>query len=251
MTDCLLLDNAGERPTREARRESRAGEGLADGLTLSAMLTAIALMLGGCASLDGVAIAQPTTIRPQPTPALPAADGAIFHAANYQPLMEDRRARNVGDILTININEKLVASKTAASNTTRKGGNSFTVPTVAGLPGKSFHGAALSANSDSTFEGKGDSAANNVFTGTISVTVIEVLPNGNLKVAGEKQIGINQGSEYVRLSGVVNPTTIVAGNVVSSTQIADARLEYRGRGYIDEAQTMGWLQRVFLSVLPF
>jgi flagellar L-ring protein precursor FlgH len=70
-------------------------------------------------------------------------------------------------------------------------------------------------------------------------------------VSGEKQIGINQGSEFIRLSGVVNPTTILAGNVVSSTTIADARLEYRGTGYIDEAQTMGWMQRVFLSVLPW
>ena len=83
------------------------------------------------------------------------------------------------------------------------------------------------------------------------MTVIEVLPNGNLVVSGEKQIGINTGSEFVRLSGVVNPTTILAGNVVSSIQVADARLEYRGTGSVDEAQTIGWLARVFQSVLPF
>jgi flagellar L-ring protein precursor FlgH len=81
--------------------------------------------------------------------------------------------------------------------------------------------------------------------------VIQVLANGNLVVSGEKQIGINQGTEYVRFSGVVNPATIMAGNVVSSTQVADARLQYRGTGVVDEAQTMGWLARFFLSVLPF
>ncbi|MGH8672017.1 MAG: flagellar basal body L-ring protein FlgH, partial [Burkholderiales bacterium] len=91
----------------------------------------------------------------------------------------------------------------------------------------------------------------NAFTGTMSVTVIEVLANGNLLVSGEKQLALNQGTEYVRFSGVVNPTSITGGNTVSSTLVADARLEYRGTGYIDEAQTMGWLARFFLSFLAF
>ena len=180
-----------------------------------------------------------------------AANGAIFQAAAYQPLFEDRRARNVGDTLTININEKLNASKTASTNADRKGASAFNLADVQ-YGGKSvLKGAAIKADSDLSFKGGGDSGANNVFTGTITVTVIEVLPNGNLVVSGEKQIGINTGSEFVRLSGVVNPVTIIAGNVVSSIQVADARLEYRGTGSIDEAQTMGWLARVFQSVLPF
>ncbi|MDP1935016.1 MAG: flagellar basal body L-ring protein FlgH, partial [Nitrosomonas sp.] len=83
-----------------------------------------------------------------------------------------------------------------------------------------------------------------------TVTVIEALPNGNLVVSGEKQIGINQGQEFIRLSGVVNPVHIMA-NTISSTQVADARVEYRANGYLDEAQTMGWLSRFFLSVTPF
>ncbi len=109
----------------------------------------------------------------------------------------------------------------------------------------------LTTGSSNTFAGKGDSASNNVFTGTITVTVIEVLNNGNLLVSGEKQIGINQGSEIVSFSGVVNPTMISAGNTVSSTQVADARVEYRGNGYMDEAQKMGWLHRIFMSINPF
>jgi flagellar L-ring protein precursor FlgH len=109
----------------------------------------------------------------------------------------------------------------------------------------------LDANSANKFDGKGGATNNNDFTGTITVTVIEVLANGNLVVSGEKQIGINQGSEFIRFSGVVNPSTITNGNSVSSAQVADARIEYRASGYIDEAQVMGWLARFFLTFLPF
>ena len=119
------------------------------------------------------------------------------------------------------------------------------------LPLKTLQGITVEGSGSTSFEGKGDTAADNAFTGTITVTVIEELLNGNLVVSGEKQIGINRNSETIRLSGVVNPTTILAGNTVSSTQIADARIEYRGSGAIDSAQAMGWLARFFLSVLPF
>jgi flagellar L-ring protein precursor FlgH len=104
---------------------------------------------------------------------------------------------------------------------------------------------------DSTFGGKGGANANNTFNGTITVTVNQVLVNGNLHVVGEKQIAINQGTEFIRFSGVVNPRTISGSNSVTSTQVADARIEYVGNGYINEAQTMGWLQRFFLNVSPF
>ena len=218
------------------------------------------LAIAGCKTTDAlrvVEVYQPMSVRPAPPVPLTAGphSGAIFqpqHAAyaNYQPLFEDRRARNVGDTLTIIINEKVAASKRATTAADRKGAMSFVVPEIK-LGTKSYPGGSIKADSKNEFEGGGDSAANNVFTGSIAVTVLEVLPNGNLIVAGEKQIGINQGSEFIRLSGVVNPTFILTGNQVSSTTVADARLEYRGSGYIDEAQTMGWLARVFQSVMPF
>lgn len=217
------------------------------------LLAAALLVLGGCAAITPqVDVRQPTTALP-PAPAYaPVNDGSIFQAdGRFQPLFEDRRARRVGDTLVIDINEKLNASKKVSTSASRTGKVGFGVPAVVGLPGKSFQGANLDASSSNTFEGDGGSDANNVFTGTIAVTVIQVLANGNLVVSGEKQIGINQGTEYVRFSGVVNPATIMAGNVVSSTQVADARLQYKGTGVVDEAQTMGWLARFFLSVLPF
>jgi flagellar L-ring protein FlgH len=225
------------------------------------VLALVALALAGCKTagdaLRVVEVHQPLSIRPSaaPVPAAAPANGAIFQPqhvayAHYQPLFEDRRARNIGDTLTININEKVAASKRATSASDRKGGMSFVVPEIQ-IGSRAYPGGSIKADSKNEFEGGGDSAANNVFTGAIAVTVIEVLPNGNLVVAGEKQIGINQGSEFIRLSGVVNPTFILAGNQVSSTTVADARLEYRGSGYIDEAQTMGWLSRVFQSAMPF
>ena len=216
------------------------------------------MLLADCASTPPASVHQPMSARPAPPPQATQPNGAIYQAQyagqtgySYRPLFEDRRARAVGDVLTININETTAASKKSGSTAARTGSNDMSVTGLAGLPGKGLLGSNLAASSASTFEGKGDSASNNAFTGIITVTVIEVLPNGNLLVSGEKQIGINQGSEFVRFSGVVNPATVSPANAVSSTQVADARLEYRGNGYIDEAQTMGWLARFFLSFLAF
>ena len=110
---------------------------------------------------------------------------------------------------------------------------------------------ALSANDSNKFTGKGENTSSNAFNGTITVTVIEVLPNGNLLVSGEKQIGLKEGEEFVRFSGIINPNNITSANAVQSTQVADARIEYKANGFIDSAQSMGWLSRFFLSVLPF
>jgi flagellar L-ring protein precursor FlgH len=224
-------------------------------------LAGAVLLLSGClATVPPTQVQQPMTARPAPVPQPKpgAASGSIYHAAypsqpffGYRPLFEDRRPRNVGDILVIQINEKTAASKKSDSSAERNQTSSFGVTNLFGLPGKSFQGATLDASSANKFDGKGGATNNNDFTGTITVTVIEVLPNGNLMVSGEKQIGINQGSEFIRFSGVVNPSTITNGNSVSSTQVADARIEYRASGYIDEAQAMGWLARFFLTFLPF
>lgn len=211
-----------------------------------------AVILAGCQTNPPVTVHQPMSARPVAMPEAPGGNGSIYQAGySSRSLFEDRRARNVGDTLIITINEKMAASKKSGSTASHKGDTAFAVPTLKGVPGKSFLGAALEANSETTFEGKGDSSSNNAFTGTIAVTVIDVYPNGNLLVSGEKQMSINQGSEFIRFSGVVNPVNLSTSNTVSSTQVADARMEYKGTGYIDEAQTMGWLSRVFMSVLPF
>jgi flagellar L-ring protein precursor FlgH len=102
-----------------------------------------------------------------------------------------------------------------------------------------------------TASGKGSSRADNMFAGTLTTTVVDVLPNGNLRIAGDKQMAINRGSEHIRFSGVVDPRSISGNNTVLSTQVADARIEFRSKGTMDEVQHMGWLQRFFLNISPF
>jgi flagellar L-ring protein precursor FlgH len=220
-------------------------------------IVGVALVLWGCAAPAPI-VHQPMSARPLPHAAPPPENGAIYRAAHSGRgfgsggfLFEDRVASAVGDTLTIVLNEKTIAAKNRATSASKSGSVDFSVPLVQGLPFKSLQGAGLQADSANNFQGKGAASADNMVSGTLTVTVIEVLPNGNLLVSGEKQLALSQGEEYVRFSGVVNPSTITPANTVSSTQVADARIEYRGRGTIDEAQVMGWLGRFFLTVLPF
>src|SRR5476651_2144415 len=228
--------------------------------TVAPLLTTVALMLllTGCAYIphkplvDGVTTATPA----QAT--MTTANGSVFQTGQamsygYQPMFEDRRPRNIGDTLTIVLQENVSASKSSSANASRNGSSKFgaavTPRYLEGLFGNAR--ADMDMSGDNTFGGKGGAAANNTFSGTLTVTVNEVLANGNLRVVGEKQIEINQGTEFIRFSGVVNPRTISGSNTVVSTQVADARIEYVGNGYINEAQNMGWLQRFFLNLSPY
>jgi flagellar L-ring protein precursor FlgH len=195
---------------------------------------------------------QPMSARPEPAPPLPA-NGAIYQAANARLfLFEDQRARRVGDTVTVRLEERNRADKESNSKVERTSDLNYGVDAAAKLPLHNWlDEVALDADSTNKMEGKGEAESNNNLTGTITVTVIEVLTNGNLLVSGEKQIAINHGAEYIRLSGVINPMFIRADNSVSSSRVADARIEYKGTGYIDEAQTMGWLARFFMWVMPF
>lgn len=222
------------------------------------ILPALLFVMSGCAITPPTSIHQPVTVRPHAQIVLEDPTGSIFMQAGnsgqagnrYIPLFEDRRARGVGDTIIVTLNEKTNASKKSGSNVDRSGGMELSVPGFLGLPLSLLQKANVEAKTSNTFDGGGASSSKNDFTGTITVTVIEVLPNGNLLVSGEKLIGINRGQEFIRLSGIVNPINIM-GNTISSVQVAEARIEYRANGYIDEAQTMGWLSRFFLNVSPF
>ena len=220
----------------------------------AALLACAAVLLSACAAPRApVVMNAPTTARPQPyDPLASAPTGGIFHANNNIFLFEDRKPRAVGDLLTIQINENLNASQTANSSTEKKSTATAALPKISGiLGGHGVNGLNVTAAGDNAYNGNGQTASTGVFTGTITVTVIEVLANGNLVVAGEKQIGIRQNSETLRLSGIVDPSLIQPGNTVSSTQVADVRLDYRGGGNIEEAQIQGWLGRAFNSWSPF
>ena len=210
--------------------------------------------LGGCEQLNPrppVDLATPIYAPPTVVPVVRPSNGAIYQSGQYRPLFEDHRARLVGDSLTVQIVEKISATQKSTSSIDKSGKLSAGITALPLISPNSFGRASAAATSSNTFAGAGTTDNSNDFSGTITAVVTGVLPNGHLLVAGEKQIGINQGSEFIRLSGVVNPRFILAGNIVSSTTIADARLEYRGTGYLDEAQTMGWLSRIFMTVMPF
>lgn len=219
--------------------------------TVRAMLLATGLSgLAGCGTTPSSIVEHPTSARPQPQAVQAAGNGAIYQAAAYRPLFEDRRARQVGDILTIVISEKTQAGKQASSSGSKSGAVDTSISAVAGLPLKMMQGAGVKADSSTEYADKSALNSGNTFSGNVSVSVIEVLPNGNLIVAGEKQIALDKGTEYIRLSGVVQPDTIQAGNTVSSAKVADARIEYRTSAKFDSAEVMGWLARFFLSFIP-
>ena len=224
-------------------------------MKLSAFLSMLALaVLSGCASVyptPPTAVHQPMSARPDGTAPAMATNGAIFQAVGSRPLFEDRRARHVGDTITINLVERNTAQKSANANATRGSSLAGGITASSKLPLGGLAGLNVQAGVDSNFSGKGGAAANNAFNGTITVTVIDVYPNGNLLVSGEKMVAINQGNEFIRFSGVINPNNVTSANTVQSTQVADARMEYRGSGFIDESNTMGWLQRFFVAILPF
>ncbi len=211
----------------------------------------VAVTLAACNTVPPTNVHQPMTARPVSRSEGAVASGSIYQAGTSRSLFEDRRARYVGDTLTIIIAETTSASTKSNTNVSRATSASASIPTITGLPGKSLQGIGLSAESENSLAGKGDAAANNIFTGNITVTVIEVLSNGNLLVSGEKQVSIGHGTEYIRLSGVVNPYFVSTANTISSANVADARIEYKETGAISEAQIMGWLARFFMSVLPF
>ncbi|NDP39578.1 MAG: flagellar basal body L-ring protein FlgH [Rhodoferax sp.] len=218
----------------------------------------LGLTLSACGSLPqpvSVDFVEPAT--PQPVAAAPAApqatSGSLFQNVSYRPAFEDPRARMVGDVITIRIVETVAASqvsKSTANRTTSGAASVSAFPLVSPADLVNLK-AGVGTSSANDFSGKGGTESANAFTGTITATVVNVLPNGHLVVAGDKQIGVNQHVDVLRFSGTIDPRLIQPGNRINSSQVANARIESRGRGAQAEAQTVGWLTRFFFSFLPF
>ncbi|AEO08134.1 flagellar basal body L-ring protein FlgH [Buchnera aphidicola] len=188
-------------------------------------------------------------------------NGSLFQETTpinygYQPLFEDHRPHNIGDTVTVVLQENISASNSSFSDLSRNGNANLGLTINPGqwntVLGLNFKGDAtkLDAIGRNNFRGTGSNAANNHFTGLITTTVQAVLPNGNLKIIGEKQVSINEGTEFIRFSGVINPNHITQNNFIISTKIADARIEYFSRGRINHIQKMGWFQRLLLKISP-
>ncbi len=224
-------------------------------------LTGLALNLSGCSVLnqalsDQINPRPPVDLAPVryalPDTAVPAplGNGAIFQAGAYRPLFEDYRARLKGDSITIQIVEKINATQRSTSSIVKDGNIEAKINAVPLLSPAALLRAAANGNSTNTFDGKGTTESNNTFAGTITATVTEVLPNGHLMVSGEKQIGVNHSVDVLRFSGQVDPRSIQPGNSVLSAQVANVRIEQRGRGAAADAQGIGWFGRFFLNVMP-
>lgn len=226
--------------------------------TVQIMLAAVFVAgIAGCATQSAPITHQPMSVRPQPAPMAMPSDGSIFQLGSYKPFFEDQTPVRVGDLLTVQINERTSSSSKEDSagqrNSSVEGGisSSLNLPFFPGAVEKRLAGAALSGSGRASEQGKTSSSNNSSFSASITVTVVDVYPNGNLLVSGEKQIKINSEHEFVRLSGVVNPRDIKQGNTVESTRVADARIEQITEGRSRLYNDTGWLQKVFLSVLPF
>lgn len=218
----------------------------------------MAAVLAGCATAPETQIKYPLSTRPTPPAMAAENNGAIFQAgaSRAKPglvLFEDRRARRVGDILTVNLVEKTEAKRKSETTDERKANGSIDVPvpTILGKTPPVIGATSWDVASGNKIELKDNETNTNEVKGAITVTVIEVLENGNLLVAGEKQVRINQDTEYIRLAGVANPNQISASNTINSTQLADVQLESTNAQKFDKSQVAGVLARFFLTLLPF
>lgn len=173
--------------------------------------------------------------------------GAIYNPVTAHMIFQDKKAHRIGDIITIVLTESTNATKTADTELTKDSSTSLGAVSALSLGGGVSDLRVETGNQDRSFKAETDSEQSNRLQGTISVTVHRVYPNGNLLVKGEKWISLNQGSEFIRVAGIVRPIDISKDNQIESTRIANARISYGGTGPLAEANEEGWLTRFFNS----
>src|SRR5581483_4077522 len=211
-------------------------------------LLAASLWLGGCNIIEEKIQEPPPPMPVLPIPEQPRAGAIAAPGGSGLSLFEDAKARNVGDLLTIQLVEATTAQKSATTDSSKA--DNVTLGNI-GIYGKTIH-TNSSVSSNRGFKGSGDSAQSNSLQGSVTVAVVQRLANGNLVVRGEKQIQINQGQEFVRQEGVIRPADIGTDNTVTSDRVANARIAYTGKGQLADANAQGWLTRFFSSPwMPF
>jgi len=213
----------------------------------SALILILAAAPIGAAAKEKVVEDAFAATAPAP-PAPPPANGAIFQGG-YVALTSGGRAGRVGDIVTIQLVERTIASKSNSAGTQRGGSFGLTPPSTGPL--SLFSPSDIGMGGDSEFKGKGEASQSNQLAGEISVTIAEVYPNGTMLVKGEKLLTLNRGDERVQISGLIRAIDISPDNRVASTRVADANIRYVGKGEIARASRQGWLQRFFSIISPF
>lgn len=217
-------------------------------------LLAAAAALAGCSTFAHKEQKPETFVPRVLPPPTPRTDGAIYQAGQEMVLFADVKARRVGDVLTIVLNEATTASKSAETKTSKTSAVTDTGPTLFGksIMTKGVPILDTTLSGSHAFDGSGAATQGNSFVGSLTVTVTGVESNGNLQVEGDKNLKLNQGDEFIHISGVVRPADIATNNVVTSDKLADAHISYSGKGVIANANNMGWLTRFFNSVFsPF
>lgn len=217
------------------------------------VLGAVLLVLAGCANSNKPPVqANDPTFAPV-IPDIPrehiVEDGALFRPYMANSLYSDVTARRVGDIITVTLSENTNASKSAGTSTSRD--SDVELDPILGLGGDAINignqSIQFGMSSSSEFEGDASANQRNSLSGSISVTVVDVLANQNLVIRGEKWLTLNQGDEYIRLTGIIRPADISPENEVLSTKIANARIQYSGTGSFARSQEKGWLTQFFSS----
>lgn len=174
--------------------------------------------------------------------------GGIYSTSSKGLFASDRRAAQVGDILTVDFSERFAASKSQASGSSKSDSFEVDIPDVVSF---GFDDARLGGGTTRSFSGKGNASQSNSLTGRVSVSVTRILPGGNLEIVGQKKLTLNNGQEYIRLRGLVRPEDISADNIVRSDRIAHAEIKYVGAGDIADSGKKGWLSRSLDTVSPF
>jgi len=217
-----------------------------NGLPLFLTLT---LLATGCAGQRAVDESMPMPRYPAPV-AGQAESGAIYDAGTSLRIFEDLRASRVGDIITVRLTERTIASKSAGTSTSKSTSAELANPTILGRPitrkGDPVFGGSLGGNQ--SFDGEGSSNQSNSLNGDITVTVMQRYPNGNLLIQGEKWVTLNQGKEFIRLSGIIRPYDIAPDNSVTSANVANAQITYSSKGVLAASNRMGLISRFFHSV---
>ena len=210
------------------------------------------LLLGGCAALQPEPEPKAPAGDPPPMPPAvvrKAAGGGVYRADSPWSLTSDSRAFRPGDVVTVVLQETTQASKKADTKYAKQNSVSFE-PAL--LAGKVYGKTEVGIGAGRDFNGTSTSTQQNTLQGAITVVVQEVMPNGLLRVGGEKSLTLNHGEEFVRLQGYLRAEDVTADNRVSSQRVANARIAYSGRGALADANEPGWFARFFNSpFMPF
>ena len=176
-------------------------------------------------------------------------NGSIYSTSSAGLFSSDRRAKKVGDILSVTLSETFSSNK-AVTNSSGKTDNIGVEVGPTGIM-RNFAGLGGSASKTNSFSGSMATNQSNSLSGTLSATVVRVFPNGNLEIKGQKKLRITEGTEYIRLTGIIRPQDISTSNSVSSAKIAEAQIEYVGAGILDSASKPGWGSALFRAISPF